>query len=162
MSIGIVAFAFGAPGTLRSNRRIAQVASLKSRELDAPIYTQRDVSFGPGFDVWFIKEEVGNPPPTFRIARGAVQWAKKEQITELWVSSAKPHLWRCLRDLKYAVREVQEQMEIHVCEDIERYQEGGWYCLGSEQGRTRSRKQWRQRERILEWMPMFIYKLVAS
>lgn len=160
---GIVAFAFGAPHNIQSNRWIAEIASLKAREVRAPVYTQSDVcDVESGIRVEYTPEEPGSPPPTLRIARGAVAWAQQNQLTTLWVSAAKPHLWRCVRDLKYAICETKAQIVVRICKEIDKYPERGWYCSDSTQPRVRSRKEWTRRECILEWMPMFLYKRVAS
>lgn len=158
---GVIAFAFGVPGTILSNQRIAQIASRKAQELTAPIYTQLDVHVESGIEVEYTKEEPGNPPPSLRIARGAVQWAERQRFTELWVVAAKPHIWRCLRDLKYAVREARAKIEVKACKEIEQYPEDEWFCSDSIQERTRSRKNWQRRERILRLIPIFLYKLIA-
>jgi hypothetical protein len=160
---GIVAFAFGAPHNIQSNRWIAEIASLKARELRAPVYTQADVcDVGSGIPVEYMPEESDNPPTTLRMARGAVAWAQQNKLTTLWVSAARPHLWRCVRDLKYAICEAKAQIVVRVCKEIERYSENEWYCSDSTQPRVRSRKEWRKREHVLEMMPMFLYKRVAS
>jgi len=104
---GIVAFAFGVPDTISSNRRIAEIASKKAHELDAPVYTQLDVRVESGIQVEYIKEDFSKPPSTLRMARGVVQWAKQKGFTELWVVAAKPHLWRVIRDIQQAIREVK-------------------------------------------------------
>jgi len=163
---GVVAFAFGVPETIRSNQRIAQIASQKAREFKAPVYTQIDVRIDVRVDtdikVEYAEEKTGNPPPTLRIARGATQWAKWRRITYLWVVAAKPHLWRCMRDLKKAV--IEEGLDIFVvaCKEIDQYPEDEWFCQNSTQARVRSRKDWERREKILKVMPFFLYKLVAS
>lgn len=159
---GIVAFAFGVPWTILSNRRIAQIASQKSRELKARVYTQLDVRVENDIVVDYTDEEPGNPPPTLRIARGAVQWAKRHGLTELWVVAAKLHLWRCKRDLTQTVREAGVQIAVRVCKEIEQFPENEWFCQDSTQSRARSRKNWQNRERILKFIPFFIYKHVAS
>lgn len=159
---GIIAFAFGTPKTIRSNRWISQIASQKACELRAPVYTQLDICIDADIKVEFTKEHSGNPPPTLRIARGAVQWAKRNNITILWVVAAKPHLWRCIRDLTRATREINAQIEINICEKIEQYPEDEWFCIDSTQERTRSQKNWIGRERILKLLPFFIYQIIAS
>lgn len=80
MKTGIVAQAFGVPHAIHSNKIIAQIASQKARELSAPVYTQLDVLVEQGIDVEYTYEQPGNPPPTLRMARGAVQWAKPQRI----------------------------------------------------------------------------------
>jgi len=159
---GIVAFAFGVPETILANRRIAEIASKKAQELNAPMYTQLDVRVEPGIQVEYTEEEPGNPPPTLRIARGAVQWAKSRRLTELWVVAAKPHLWRALRDVQQAVREDGMRIEVRVCKEVEQYSEESWFCPDSTQERVQSREAWDKRERVLKLMPFFVYKRVAS
>jgi len=112
--------------------------------------------------VVYTEEKQGSPPPTLRIARGAVKWAKESGLEDLWIVAAEPHLWRCTRDLIYAVKEMRAQIGVFICEDIYQYSEDKWYCAGSEQIRTRSPENWRKRERKLKKMPMFIYKRIAK
>lgn len=162
---GVVAFAFGVPETIQSNRRIAEIASDKARELGAVgVYTQDDVRVGPGVIRFLTDEEPGSPPPTLRMARGAVQWAMHpdHRIVEIWVAAAKPHLWRCLRDMKAAVQEAGGGIVVRVCEEIEQVPEREWFCADSTQGRTQSREAWEKRERIVCLMPFCVYKRVAS
>lgn len=162
MKAGVLPFAFGVPETILSNRRIAQIASQKARELGAPVYTQLDIHIDDGIEVEFTEEQPGNPPPTLRFARGAVEWARRKNLTNLWIVAAKPHLWRCVRDLDRAIRESDAQIKIYVCEKIEQYPEDEWFCADSTQKRTQSRKNWEGRERIIKRMPFFVYKLIAS
>lgn len=159
---GIVAFAFGVQETILSNRRIAEIATLKAKQLQAPVFTQAGISLKEDIEVERVKEESGNPPPTLRLARAAVQWAISRGIDHLWAIAAWPHLWRCLRDLNYAVRESRASIQIHICEEVYKYSTDSWYCLDSTQERVRSKKAWQKRDRILKLMPMFLYKLVAS
>lgn len=162
MKTGVVAFAFGTPESILSNLHIAHIASRKARELGAAVYAQFDVRVEPGIKVEYTSEKPGNPVPTLRLARGAVQWAKRLELKELWVSAAKPHLWRCLRDLRWAACEAGTNIEVRACEAIEQYSEDVWFCFYSTQERTRSREAWDKRERILKLMPFFLYKLIAS
>lgn len=162
-TVGIVAFAFGAPESILPNQHIARMASQKARELNAPVCTQLDVRVEPGVDVCYIfNDGPDNPPPTLRIARNAIRWAKQQGFTKLLVIAAKPHLSRCLRDLRRAAREIGMQTEIRACKEIEQYPEDEWFCSDSTQARTRSKKDWQKRECILKLMPFFVYKLVAS
>lgn len=162
---GVVAFAFGVPDTIRSNKSIAFIATFKARQLNAPVYTQADVNIVDSRVIVFrTQEEPSSPPPTLRIARGAVGWAKHpdNRLVELWVVAAKPHLWRAERDLRQAVREAGGGIVVRVCEEIQQYPEHEWFCSDSTQERTQSRKAWNSRERVLKVMPFFVYKRVAS
>jgi hypothetical protein len=164
VGVGVIAFAFGVPETLLSNRRIAEIASKKARELSCRVYTQLDVRVEGDIPVDYTEEEPGNPPATLHIARGAVEWAKRHGLTELWVVAAKPHLWRALRDVQQAIREDGDgaRIEVRICEEIEQYPENSWFCPDSTQDWVRSREAWDKRERILKLMPFFVYKRVAS
>ncbi len=159
---GVLAQAFGVPSSILSNRLIAEMASKKARSLKCPVFTQADIRVDEGIEVIYCTEEPGNPPPTLRICREAVQWAQKNGIGELWIACAQPHLRRVMRDLEYAIREAKVSITVRVCEKIYHHPEEKWYCPDSTQSRTRSEKEWKKRERILRWMPMFLYKLVAS
>jgi len=161
-TVGIVAFAFGAPHTIRSNRRIAQIASQRAWELNGRVYTQPDIHVEESTLVEYIEEKPDNPSPTLRIARGCVQWAIRCRLTVLWVVAAKPHLWRALRDIRAAIREARVRIEVRVCQEIKQYPEESWFCPDSTQYRTQSREAWNRRERILKLMPFCVYKIVAS
>lgn len=188
LKIGIVAFAFGAPHSTFANWRIAEMARYEvwrqeqesSLEIHAQIFTQRDIQFDPlgpqndprdertlvevqSVEVTYIEGESDCPPSTLRIARGAVKWAKQRGIRKLWVVAAKPHLWRCVRDLKYAIREADAHIEVFVYQGIKEIPGDKWfYPLGSTQKRVQSFWKWWPREIILRLMPMGIYKRVAG
>lgn len=144
----VVAFAFGAPGQ-RSNQYIGQIASRKARKLGGWVYTQLEVPVNMGTAKMYIKD---NRPTVLRIARAAVYEAKRFGIRELWIAAAPPHLWRCLRDLRYAVDEADAMIEIKVCKEIMAYSKNEWFCS----------KLWRIKEGILRLLPMFLYRWVAN
>lgn len=159
----IVAFAFGTPGTLRSNRHIAALASAKALAVQAPIYTQGDVLPLPaGLEVEMTAERPPERVPTLRIARGAVRFAQRRGVTALWLCAAKPHLRRCRRDLAYAIREVGAAMTVHEVEDPARHADAFWFCAGSTQADTRSAALWRLRDAVLMHLPMRLYASVAG
>ena len=160
--IGIIAFAFGVPWTIPSNYGIARMAyKLSSRFGNAPIYTQKDIRLPYSdldLDVEYTKEEPGNPPPTLRIARDAIQWAKKRGITSIVVIAATPHLWRALRDTKQAVREGKLRISVY---SHNWKGKDSWFSQESTQKRTRSWWNWWSREIILRLMPLWLYKIIA-
>lgn len=190
LKIGIVAFAFGVPHSTLANQRIAETARYEvwrqerearyqgflqesSLEIHCQIFTQRDVQFNVRIertsievlsagDITYIEEEPDGPPPTLRIARGAVEWAKQRRIGRLWVVAAKPHLWRCVRDLEYAICEADAHIKVSVGEEIKQSLGKWWFDPGSTQKRVHSFWRWWPREIILRLMPMAIYKRVAG
>ena len=106
MKAGVVAFAFGANWDICSNLRIAEIARekelrLRSNGASVSIFTQYDVCL-EGAD--HASENDHDPPPTLRIAREAIRWAKERGLKELWIVAAKPHLWRACRDMKASLR----------------------------------------------------------
>ncbi len=170
--IGVVAFAFGAPSKIRSNQIIGRIASQIASELKAVgIYTQADINIEgeikvrqteDAIEIHQINEEFGNPPPTLRIARGAIKWAKESGIRDIWIVAAEPHIWRALRDTQKAAREAGLIINIWATPRINQYKELDWFCLDSTQERTQSRADWEKRERVLRHTPFWIYKLIAS
>jgi hypothetical protein len=127
------------------------------------MYTQRDIRVGPGIDVTLISQgEFEDAPPTLRIARAAVAWAKERGLKNLIVVAAVPHMRRAMRDTKKAVAEIGAAIEITRAAASLGYPEDSWFCPESTQERVRSRKIWNRRERILKFMPFFLYKLFAS
>jgi len=163
---GIVAFAFGIPWDIDSNWQIAQIALKKAIEFNAPIFTQDDIAIeNRAIDVTHTFNDVstGNPPSTLQISRRAVMWAKEYKINKLWIAAAKPHLWRCLRDLKQAVLEAGIKMEVYACDErINSYPEDSWFCINSEQKHTRSKEEWDKREGVLRRIPFFLYKWITK
>ncbi|MFA6365507.1 MAG: hypothetical protein WCW78_03865 [Candidatus Paceibacterota bacterium] len=160
---GIVAFAFGTPENISSNQYIARIAAFKAMGFKAPVYTQSDIRLPSDIPVTYTEEISGEPPSTLRIARGAVQWAKELGFYELWTVAAKPHLRRCIRDMKRAIRESGASIQVQACEEISiRYSYDAWFCKNSTQARTRTKTAWLKREYILRMMPFFIYKHVAK
>ncbi len=162
--VGIVAFSFGAPSAIPANQHIARIARNHAIALKASIYTQPDIQINnkEGVEVLYTHQKNGNPPPTLRIARRAVQWAHQQGIKELLVVAAEPHLWRCVRDLKYASKEARMRIHIRISSEPELYPEEEWFCANSTQERTQSKKNWERQERILRHLPMFLYKRIAS
>ena len=164
---GIVAFAFGVPANIRSNNLIAQIAANKALSLKAPVFTHLDIQFSKSdygvIDVERIKEEEPDyPPSTLQIARAAVDWARQRGIRELWIVAAVPHVWRCERDLKYAVSGVNASIKIQVCGEIKRHKDDLWFDPKSFQPRTRSSSKWWRREIILRILPMFLYERLTD
>ncbi|MDX1535953.1 MAG: hypothetical protein R3346_04310 [Candidatus Spechtbacterales bacterium] len=161
----VVAFAFGVPREIWSNRAIATIARSEAWKNDATVYTQLDVPIHGDFYVVRTEEDPGDPPPTLRIARGAVEWAKRHDVQKLVIVAAKPHIPRAKRDTEYAVREAGVDIEVTVSallDDPEYSDEDQWYCSDSTQPRTQTRKNWQKRDKILMLMPMFVYKRVAG
>lgn len=161
--IGIVAFAFGVPSTIRSNMIIGDIASTMAQQLHAVgVYTQADVNIRGEIEVCRIEEESNNPPPTLRIARGAVKWAAANKINDIYVVAADPHLWRTMRDMRKAAHEAKIILNIWPSSRTSHLKDDSWFCSNSTQERTQSRKNWEKREKILRIMPFWIYKRVAK
>ncbi len=158
----IIAFAFGVPANILSNINIATIASNKAKKLGSPIYTQIDIQINSDVEVKYIEEKPDNLPTTLRMARGVVQLSVQNGYNEIWIVAAKPHLWRCIRDLNEAIREYNTNIKIKICEEIYKYSANEWFCKDSKQTRTRSQFNWWIREVIIKLIPFSIYKKIAN
>jgi len=96
------------------------------------------------------------------LARGVVQLSVQNGYNEIWIVAAKPHLWRCIRDLNEAIREYNTNIKIKICEEIYKYSANEWFCKDSKQTRTRSQFNWWIREVIIKLIPFSIYKKIAN
>jgi len=162
---GIVVFAFGAPHTTAANRRLATVAHRWARLMYASIFTQTAIQFEASsepIDVSYCQERRGNPLSTLRIAREAAKWAAVNQIHEMWIIAAPSHMWRCNRDIRYAMREVRAWTNVKVYGDVDQRVGFRWYCPESTPKWARSWKAWWLRECLIRCVPMWLYNRVAS
>jgi hypothetical protein len=159
----VVAFAFGAPSTLLSNRLIAGIAGNKAKSLGIPVYTQRDVTpLETGIQIELTEEDYPKRVPTLRIARGAIKWTKQHGIDEVWLCAAKPHLARAARDFNYALEEENACINVKVCEEIHEQPHKHWFCEDSVHIDTRFWLIWKVRDAVLMYIPTWLYSLIAN
>jgi hypothetical protein len=162
----VVAFAFGIPETTIANTEIALIAEKWAANLECPIYTQSEeyLHFDPVLcpNVIQTKEDPGLPAPTLRIARGAVAYAIENGISQIFVVCAKPHLWRCLRDLHKVALGEREYIEIVAVDEIQESKWSEWFCPDCTQLRARSIPVWLFYDLILRCMPWYLYKRIGS
>lgn len=145
MNTACVAFAFGVPSITEANLKIASMACVLQIPSYPGIYTQRDVDitllqkagFRHRMQVNYTIERPGYPPPTLRIARGAVGWAMTNHVSTLYIACAYPHLWRCKRDLKLAIKEKKANIAIRICPEA--LSKKGWFCKDCTQSRTKTK-----------------------
>jgi len=169
LKTGIVVFAFGTPAEIPPNKALAISASNEARRYGLEIFTQVDIKPWEGILCTYITEKEGEPPPTWRIAKWAVEQAIKKGLNKLWVFAAAPHRWRCVRDLKMAIKEagMEERISIKVWEpDKKRSPNKYWFSDKSTQPRTQSwLKWWIPREFLLKYSPLrifFLYKMIPG
>ena len=163
MKAAVVAFAFGTPNILRSNRYIAEMAAMKAGPLRVPIYTQYDIlPVADGVEIEHTPEKYPDRVPTLRIARGAVAWALRRGIDVFWLCAADPHLARCSRDMHYAIREANATIEVRIVQGTSPQPIDFWFCLESRQTDTRNQWIWKFRDTILMHLPMYLYSRIAS
>jgi hypothetical protein len=162
---GILAFAFGEGTGTFANATINYITcTSRSRLLGAPIFTQRDVAVSSDTTIASCAKQAREdpPPPTLRIAREAVYWARFNGITKLFIVAAPPHLWRAIRDTKKAIREIGADTEVvALTAQINEISSKAWYCQNP-QPRTTSRLKWWPREITLRLMPFWFYKRVRG
>lgn len=167
-NVGVIAFAFGTPQSLRSNVRLARWATrFADRSTNGnsfPIFTQHDILIDEDvYDVTYVHGEFrGKAPSTLRIAREAVEWAQERGIDSLWVIAAKPHLDRALRDLQWAARDAGMALSLQVPKSLWQTESRRWFDRTSEQEHTRSFDKWDMHEWLLQLLPPWLYKRFAS
>lgn len=155
---GIVAFAFGRPGTIASNSIIAEAAMAASLD-GSPIFSQPDIVISDR-DVEYIDEPDG-PSPTLRISRLATEWAIRRGLVHVVAIAATPHLPRCLRDLDVARKEAAADFTISPIR-FSAFLDRAWFCSDSSVYRSRIRWLFLLREFILNNAPITLYKQIAS
>lgn len=162
MKAGIVAFAFGAPDTLPSNRYIGEIACQKAVELGAPVFTQLDV---PTTEMVYrhpIREVLGRPPSTFQISLGAMEWSLEHELDVIYIAAAPPHIFRVQKDIVHAMAEKRHKVEVRFLDEIfAKAAQIEWFCQHSTQPWTRTPEAWQRRERQIGWIPRWLYKHVA-
>lgn len=102
--VAVVAFGFGEPWKANPNSRIAALALHHARGTSHFILTDRDVYPHLAHSEHATVEQIdpSRVPTTYRLAVMAIQRAKARELSELYVVAAPCHMWRCLRDLRWA------------------------------------------------------------
>ena len=157
---GIVVFAFGFPTGIVANQRLTEIAKQEISRDSVPVITQHEIVLDGAEYVDTPGPE--GPIPTLRLCRKAVQWAHLRGLDELVIVAAKPHLWRCIRDMKHSVREVNFNIAVYASELIHDVPPEDWFRGDSKQWYTNNRLAWYLRDTILRIMPMSIYRRIAS
>ena len=159
--MGVVVFAFGSPSQIKSNVILAEIAVKKAKQLNAPIFAQKDISVQEDVVIVEYIEEKDKPPSTLKLARAAIAWAIKNGIEEIIVVAASPHLPRVLRDMRMAIKEYGARLGIEVAEEIFLHSDNDWFCTNSIQLWTRKMFFWKIRETVLLHLPFPIYKIIS-
>ncbi len=162
MKSAVIAFAFSIPWKIKPNIILAEIASRKAQNFNIPIYTQKDIFINPKLEPVYIQDLLNGPPSTLQISFWANYWAQKEKIEKFYVVAARPHIERCLRDLKYVAKKKSLEIEFCVCKEVYQHSEEVWYCLRSEQKHTQTKINWQKRERIIRLLPMWFYKSIST
>ncbi len=159
--LGIVAFAFGTPYNLESNKEIAFFALKEAKKWGVPIYTQIDIYITPTpkVCVYYKSQIMGSTPSTLQVAKGAAEWIKKFGLNEIWVVGAPCHMSRCLRDLRYVAKTEDLRILIKHCKPKKSER---WFSSKSLQWWTRSSLQWWLREATLRLIPVKIYEKITG
>lgn len=156
----IFVFAFGAPETLESNKRLANCAErvFKGQIIKTPlIITQEDIPIS-------VPHIIAANDEKYLSSLGIIIYAKRRpEIQILWrnkkplkilVIAVGPHLKRCVRDVK-------KIFPGHIVQGKSPYNDFP-FCKESTQQWTRSWLSWWPRELILRILPWPIYKKLAG
>lgn len=170
MKQGLVVFAFGSPGTIGSNKLLREeMFWLLRTDYDSEIkkvYTQTALGITtPMFNnaevVTIPQPDEHQHPPTLRIAKWAVDTAVSDDLDQLLILAAEPHLPRCIRDTKYAAK-ASSDITVNYWGHVGLHPSDKWFCQDSDQPRTRTWFNWWSREVILMSMPLWLYAKVAG
>ncbi len=160
---GIVAFAFGLPPQIKANRMIALIVEQKAMELKIPIYTERNIPLQETeIQVAYIRHKPGVAVETLRLAREAVLWAGRNQLTKLLVVAAKPHVKRSMRDLTHIIQKEGISLELEEVQEIDSYSYNEWFSPESVLPHARLPWLWRLREVFFKWLPMPLYEFLVK
>jgi len=159
--MGVVVFAFGSPSQIKSNVILAEIAVKKAKELNAPIFAQKDISVQEDVVIVEYIEEKDKPPSTLKLAQAAVAWALEKGVEEIIIVSASPHLPRVLRDMRMAIKEYGARIEVEFAVEVFLHSDNNWFCPDSRQIWTRNKVYWNIREVILGNIPFRIYKIIS-
>jgi hypothetical protein len=158
--MGIVVFSYGFPNEITANKTLSEIAVAHAKRLEILILTQREVTI-PGAQ--YVDQYHGQGAhPTLRVARKAVMWAHILKMDYLWVVAMPPHMWRCLRDLKYAIEESGFDIKIRSIDQALEIPYEKWFSGDSQQWYTKTATRWYTRETLLKLMPMRLYTMIAS
>lgn len=154
----VIAFAFSTQ-KFGQNRWISETALKLAAEKNADIFTQGEfLDIPPGAKVDYVNESFEKPAPTLRIALEAVRWAEKKMVSRFFVVAAPPHLRRCLRDLKYALKLGKSEITLDPYLPVSP-KEIRWFTKDTRQARTRFRFLWYLREVVIFLLPWLYRKL---
>jgi hypothetical protein len=162
---GVAAFAFGAPKDLPSNIALGKIAAQKTLLYNASLFTQTDIPIQDHrIDFTFVKLDLGAQPPTYYMAKEAILWAVRKEVSILDVVAQPDHLYRVMRDLVYwrDFYKMKERIVIRQCkEELEGIGDEMWFSLASEQARTQTRQEWEKREERIMRMPFWMYRAMC-
>jgi len=116
-NVGIVAFGFGEPSGANPNANIGVLAlQCARRRAGTPIFTDRDVSPHLAGASGIVEEiDPKRIPTTYRLAKMAMERAKEYELNELQVVATTCHMWRCLRDLRWAAHDCGVAVTLTPC-----------------------------------------------
>ena len=100
-------FSFGSARTALSNVTLGTLAIEQASQGTSHMYAHPNVPVRHIVEPINITEPPGWNMSTLNMARMAIRWAKRNKFDQLVVVAAKPHLWRCVRDLRVAAREAR-------------------------------------------------------
>jgi len=155
--IGIITFAFGRPSSLPSNVLLSQYTQMYAKQHSAPTFTQYDIKIQTGE----VTTTAGAVPTTRIIAKRAAKWVRKNNFETIYIVAARPHLRRCIRDIKKECRSINVSPKIIVIPEIYRTPNTTWFHKQSIQWHTRNAFLWWLRETCLLSLPYTLYKRIV-
>ena len=159
----IAAFAFGESREIFPNRRLASIAEeCSSNFKNYLIVTQDDIAVSSKCNVVYVKNKPARPATTLMVACEAVNEALGQGIMTIYIVAGRPHLWRCIRDVKQLIQEAGANIEVRVAPRIKRSNYWSWFDKKSVQFRTQSPLKGFWYEPLFRIIPFWLYKNIAG
>lgn len=165
----ILALSFGKPSDASSNLAIVSIARRIAEYLNAPIVSDKSIPLNSFLDdVVFIGPPVDQHESTIKLAEAFsnLHGMKEGRFDRVIIVSAPDYLPRAVRDVTETIKRRRISCEIERWDEIEyirgiheKYQ---WYDPKSTQLWTRYRFLFLLYKTILDLMPSWLYKIIAS
>lgn len=160
MKTGIIVFAFGKPSWTKANLCLAAEAlNVAYAKGIVNVFCQKDIDIPVDENIITIVRvvrEVDNydTPTTLAIAQSAFLWAQANALEKVIIVAARPHKWRCLRDV---TRVFGDQIEVENYNKTDSLTNSVWFNKNSRQLYTRRPVYWWARELFIRTLPYTLY-----
>lgn len=150
-------FAFDTNPTL-TNARIADAINRAAKMFGEPVLAQIFIPLDPSIQhVERVEETEDLWASTLGVARQTVRWAQCHNLKNLLIFGASAHVSRCERDIRIAAAEKKFTLG-----DVQVISVEPIWSPCAQQKHVRTEEAWSKRERFIERLPVWLYKIIAA